>query len=159
MDIANTVAPKSDQLDAVDLIGGPRTFVIERVSKGNAEQPVNIHLADFPRPWRPSKGMRRVLIAVWGKDASVYAGRCLTLYCDTGVMFGGVAVGGVRISHMSHIEEQQTVPMIVGRGKGGVWKVDPLSEVDSLRAEWRTATPERQAEIKAEAEALQGGQP
>ena len=53
MDISDTLAPNSDQLDAVDLIGGPRTFTITKVSKGNAEQPVNVHLAEFPRVWRP----------------------------------------------------------------------------------------------------------
>jgi hypothetical protein len=40
MDISDTLAPNSDQLDAVDLIGGPRTFTITDVTKGNAEQPV-----------------------------------------------------------------------------------------------------------------------
>ena len=28
MDITDTLAPNSDQLDAVDLLGGPRTFTI-----------------------------------------------------------------------------------------------------------------------------------
>ena len=33
MDISETLAPDSQQLDAIELVGGPRTFVIERVSK------------------------------------------------------------------------------------------------------------------------------
>ena len=94
MDISDTLAPNSDQLDAVDLLSGPRTFTIEKVSKGDAEQPVNIHLAEFPRPWRPGKSMRRVLVAAWGPDASAYVGRRVTLYCDPEVRFGGAAVGG-----------------------------------------------------------------
>ena len=78
MDLTDTIAPTSDQLDAVDLLSGPRTFTIKGVSKGNAEQPVNIVLFGFPRPWRPGKSMRRVLVACWGPDASKYAGRRVT---------------------------------------------------------------------------------
>ena len=70
MDISDTLAPTSDQLDAVDLLGGPQTFTVSGVSRGSAEQPVNIDLAEFPRPWRPGKSMRRVLVACWGPDAS-----------------------------------------------------------------------------------------
>ena len=65
MDITDTLAPTSDQLDAVDLLGGPRTFTIVKVSKNNAEQPINVHLDGFPRVWRPGKSMRRVLAAGW----------------------------------------------------------------------------------------------
>ena len=103
MDISDTLAPNSDQLDAIELVSGPRTFTIEKVTKGNDEQPVQVHLVGFPRPWRPGKSMRRVLAAGWGADATVWPGRRVTLYCDTGVKFGGAAVGGTRISHMSHL--------------------------------------------------------
>lgn len=128
MDISDTLAPNSDQLDAVDLLGGPRTFTISKVSKGNAEQPVQLHLAEFPRPWRPGKSMRRVLVACWGADASQYVGRHVTLYCDPEVKFGGAAVGGTRISHLSHIEEPAKVPLLVTRGKSAIFTVQPLAD-------------------------------
>ena len=128
VDISDTLAPVSEQLDAVDLLGGPRTFTIERVSKGSAEQPVQIHLSGFPRPWRPGKSMRRVLVACWGPDASTYVGRRVTLYCDPGVRFGGEKVGGTRISHLSHIDGQRQVPLLVTRGKSAVYTVEPLTE-------------------------------
>src|SRR5450631_2396471 len=102
MDISGTVQPDSDQLDAIDLqMSGPRTFTITKVSKGKADQPVEISLAEFPRVWRPGKSMRRVLVACWGPDASVYVGRRVTLFCDANVMFGKDRVGGSRISHLS----------------------------------------------------------
>ena len=47
-DISETLAPKSDQMDAVDLLGGPQTFTVTEVTRGNAEQPVQIALAEFP---------------------------------------------------------------------------------------------------------------
>lgn len=127
MDITATLAPKSDQLDAVELVM-PRTFTIEKVSLGNAEQPVNVHLVDFPRPWRPGKSMRRVLARCWGADASQWAGRRVTLFCDTSVKFGGEEVGGTRISHLSHIDKPVKVPLLVTRGKSQVYTVQPLVE-------------------------------
>lgn len=174
MDITDTLAPNSEQLDAVDLVGSPRTFTIESVSKGNAEQPVNIHLAEFPRPWRPGKNMRRVLAGVWGKETAAWVGRRVTLFCDPRVKFGGEEVGGVRISHMSGIDKPTKVPVIVTRGKGGTYLVEPLTadaptsppvtddteaRIEALKAEWATAKPERQAAIQAEVEALRAGEP
>ncbi|MCF6376925.1 hypothetical protein L2K70_04855 [Nocardioides KLBMP 9356] len=162
MDITDTLAPKSDQLDAVDLLGGPRVFTIERVTKNNGEQPINVHLAEFPRPWRPGKSMRRVLAGAWSADASTWPGRRVELFCDTEVVFGGKAVGGTRISRMSHIDGQKKIPLILTKGKSGVYTVDPLpdapapSKADELRAEWKTATPERRSEIEAEVAKLNG---
>jgi hypothetical protein len=164
MDISHALAPKSDQLDAVDLLGSPpRVFTITEVSEGNAEQPVNIRLAEFPRVWRPSKGMLRVLAACWGKETAAWAGRKVELYCDPDVMFGPDRVGGVRISRLSHIAKRTSVPMIIKRGKGGSWNVDPLPDatpaerVAELRAEWATADPDRRAEIEGEVARLQDG--
>lgn len=172
MDITNALAPKSDQLDAVDLLGSPpQVFTITDVSKGNAEQPVQIGLAEFPRVWRPSKGMLRVLAHCWGKETAAWVGRKVELYCDPDVMFGPDRVGGVRISRLSHIEKRTSVPMIIKRGKGGSWNVDPLPEapaptdatpatdarIDALTTEWFDADDERKAAIQAEVEALRGG--
>ena len=104
-----SLAPTSDQLDAVELIAAPRTFVIERVSKGSDEQPVQVHLVGFPRVWRPSKGMRRVLAAGWGVDASKWAGRSVTLFFDPNVSFGKDRTGGTRIAAMSHLDKPLSV--------------------------------------------------
>ena len=130
MDISNTLAPTSDQLDAVDLLGGPRTFTIAKVSAGNDEQPVQVHLAEFPRVWRPGKSMRRVLAAAWGPHAQEWTGRRVTLYCDPTVKFGGEAVGGTRISHMSHLKDNKPVkvPLLVTRGRSAMFTVQPLKE-------------------------------
>jgi hypothetical protein len=158
MDLTDSIAPKSDQLDAVDLLSGPRTFTIEKVSKNNAEQPFNFHLTEFPRVWRPGKSMRRVIVAAWGPDASKYIGQRITLYCDNTVQFGGEAVGGSRISHMSGIDKPLRVPLLIKRGKSSIFTVQPLAaaapqpardwageadtlhgNVDALRALWNAA--------------------
>ena len=159
MDITETLAPASDQLDAIELIA-PRTFTITGVTKGSLEQPVNVSLAEFPRVWRPSKGMRRVLAFCWGTDASLWTGRRVTLYNDTSVTFGKEATGGVRVSHLSHIDGIKRVPLLVSRGKSATFTVEPLpdqSPVEVLRAEWTNADPERRKAIEAEVNALTTG--
>jgi hypothetical protein len=70
--------------------------------------------------------MRRILVGVWGKDASKYVGRSLTLYRDPNVAFGGLQVGGIRISHMSDISEDKTVALLVTRGRKAPFKIKPL---------------------------------
>ena len=169
--MTESLAPKSDQLDAVDLAAsGPRTFTIEKVSRHNAEQPFNFHLAEFPRVWRPGKSMRRVIAAAWGTDASKYVGRRVTLYCDPSVQFGGELTGGTRISHLSHIDKPLRVPLLIKRGKSAMFTVQPLKDapaardwvtdarqfttVDDIRNHWVEAkaggaTPQQLADIQA----------
>lgn len=168
MDLTATIAPKSDQINAEDLIAGPRTFTIDRVAAGSDEQPVNVHLVELPgRPYRPSKSMRRVMVSAWGKEAGEYAGRRLTLYRDPKVKFGGDVVGGIKISHLSHIEKRLSLALTVTRGKRSAHVVDPLPDVaptaprepseqeveactdtDVLRRMWQTSGPERKAQIE-----------
>ena len=158
MDISETLAPKSDQLDAIELVGKPQTFTVTNVTAGKEDQPVNVHLAEFPRVWRPGKSMRRVLAACWGTDASQWVGRRVTLYCDETVTFGNDVTGGTRISHLSHIDGVKKIPLLVKRGKSATFTVTPLPELsrkEQLAAEWRTATPERRAEIEVEVKGLE----
>jgi hypothetical protein len=129
MDLTASIAPKSDQLNSDDLITGPRTFTIAGADEGSAEQPANIHLAELPgRPWRPSKSMRRVLVYCWGHDTEPYAGRRVTLYRDPEVTFGRDKVGGIKISHLSHIDRAKSVSLTVTRGKRAPHTVDPLPD-------------------------------
>ena len=131
MDITDALAPKSDQLDAIELVN-PRTFTIDQGSRlGNREgQPVvEIRLVDFPRVWRPSKGMLDAIVAIWGTNAAEWAGQTVTLYNDREVTFGKDKVGGVRISAMSGIDKPTTV-QIRGRGQGArkiPWEVQPIA--------------------------------
>lgn len=127
MNIAETTAPKSDQQNYDDYVGGPKTVTVTEVMAGSAEQPVEIHLKEFPgRPFKPSKSMRRVLLACWGADSSVYAGRKMTLYGDPDVKFGGQAVGGIRIGALSDIAKPTSVRLTVSRGKISQFTVQPL---------------------------------
>jgi hypothetical protein len=128
MDMSTTVAPKSNQINADDLIAGPRTITITRVGgTGNGEQPVAISFeGDEGKPYLPCKSMRRVMIAAWGADAAQYSGRSMTLYRDPKVAFGGMEVGGIRISHMSHIERDMVMALTVTKARRAPYVVKPL---------------------------------
>jgi hypothetical protein len=127
MNIENTIVPKSDQLNADDLIGGPRTITITGVKAGSAEQPVIINYqGDDGHPYKPGKSMRRVLVAMWGPEASAYVGRSLTLFRDPDVKFGGMDTGGIRISHATNIDAPFRIALTVTRGKRAPFTVQPL---------------------------------
>lgn len=132
VDMSQTIAPKSDQLNADDLIGGPRTITVTRVSgnEGNAEQPVNIFFeGDNGKPFRPCKSMRRVMVKIWGADASKYPGKSMTIYRDPKVKWGGMEVGGIRISHMTGIDQKQTMALTESKQARKPYTVQPLTNV------------------------------
>jgi hypothetical protein len=69
MNLSQAVIARSDQLNADDLVSGPRTFTVSEVRRGDAEQPVAIELAEFPdRPFKPSKTVLRILAHAWGEE-------------------------------------------------------------------------------------------
>lgn len=128
MNLAETIEPKSDQLNADDLIGGTLTIKVTAI-KGNSEpqQPVSIHYeGDKGKPYKPCKSMRRVLVSAWGANGTDYVGRSMTLYLDKTVTFGGIAVGGIRISHLSHIENDLSMMLTVSRTSRKPYQVKKL---------------------------------
>ncbi len=128
-DMLKTITPKSDQLNADDLVGGHiMTVTINRAEvKESGEQKVVLgYEGDNGKPYKPGKAMCHVLIAVWGKSSKEYIGKSLTLYRDEKIKFGPDITGGIRISHMSHITEQRTVIIPVSRGIRKPFTVKPL---------------------------------
>jgi len=159
MDLTQSIEARSDQINADDLVSGPATYTIREVVGGKAEAPFDFMLVETDRAYRPSKTMRRVIVAAWGPEAANYAGRRLTLYREPSIQFGGKTVGGIRISAMSHIDKRVEVMLQTTRGKRETFRVDPLPELsaaDVLRAEWKTADPDRRKAIEAEVAALGG---
>jgi hypothetical protein len=133
MDLSTSIVPKSDQLNADDLMAGPITVTITEVKQGSLEQPVDVVLAEYPgRAYRPSKSMRRVMVNAWGPEASTYKGRQLTLYRNPDITFGKEKVGGIEISHLSHIDAPVTVALTRTRGTRKGFTVEPLKTRDWL---------------------------
>jgi len=160
MDLTQSIEPRSDQVNADDLIGGPQTYTIREVRQGAAEQPFDFMLVETDRAYRPSKTMRRLIVAAWGSEASAYTGRRLTLYREPSIRFGKDIVGGIRISHMSHIAGRVEEKFQTTRGKREPFVVDPLPDapaapsldgldIDGLKALWRTSDPATREAIEA----------
>lgn len=127
MDIGDTIQAKSDQLNADDLLAGPQIFTVTGVDVTDGEQPVSVHLAEAPgRPWKPSKGMRKALIAAWGPRSADYAGRRVGLYRNPDVLWAGKPAGGIQIGAASHIDKPVTVPVKIARGKVQPLTIKPL---------------------------------
>jgi hypothetical protein len=134
-DLSATVIPKSDQINADDLIAGPLTITVTKVLvRLGEDQPTSIHFeGDAGKAFRPCKSMRRVLILAWGADSAVYIGRSMTLYRDPKVKWGGQEVGGIRISHVSNIERDLVVALTETKGKRAPFVVKPLAvKVDKV---------------------------
>jgi len=155
------VKVRSDQWNADDFLGGPRTFTIAGARKGTAEGPYDIDLVEGEgRCWRPPNSVISALILAWGTDeGSEWVGRRVTLYSDPSVKFGNDTPGGIRVSHISHIDRSTTVRVTTSRGHKSPVTLEPLIESvapksptaadvsactnpDELRAMWKTASPD-----------------
>lgn len=127
VDIRAAAAPKSDQLNADDVIGGSMTVTVTAVKAGNKEQPIVIHYeGENGRPYKPCKSMLRALMTAWGDKGADWVGKSMTLFNDPTVTWAGVQVGGIRISHVSHIKSSIAMSLTASKGKRKPYRVDPL---------------------------------
>ena len=154
-EVRTSIIAKSDQLNADDLVAGPLTVTIEKVTKGDKEQPIAVHLEGFPgRPYKPCKTCRRVLVASFTDDPKAWIGQRMTLFCDPNVTWAGVKVGGIRISHLSGISEPRVFVLTQTRGKKTEVTIMPLGS-DGDAAYIADAKSEiAKAETKAMLEAI-----
>ena len=122
-----TIEPNSNQLNADDLIGTTRTVTVTKVTAASGDQPVSVYFdGDNGKPYKPCKSMRRVLIFAWGDDGRDWVGRSMTLYADPEVKFGGVKLGGIRISHLTNISGQLNMSLTTTRAKRAPFVVSEL---------------------------------
>lgn len=151
MDVTKAIEPKSDQLNSDDLMTGPRTIRIREVRvQAGQEQPVWIYFdGDNNKPWKSSKTGTRTLAAIWGPDASKWVGLHCTIYCDPEVTWGGMKVGGIRVSHMEGLTSPRTLMLTKTRGKKGATVIKPL---EVARAKEKAATDP--AELARQMEAV-----
>jgi len=84
--------------------------------------------------YRPCKSMSRVMVQAWGADASKYVGRSLTLYRDPKVKWGGLEVGGIRISHMTGLDSAITMMLTQTQKQRAPFKVQPLAAPQTQQA-------------------------
>lgn len=129
-EVRASIVPKSDQLNADDLLTGPITVTITKVRRGDREQPIVVEIEDH-RPYKPCKVMRRVLVATFSDDPKNWIGQRVTLYCDRDVRWGGVKVGGIRISHLSGLNGPKTYMLTQSKGKRAEVTIHPIVELSA----------------------------
>lgn len=130
MDVSAAIVAKSDQLNAIDLVGRDVTVTIVDVKQGPADQPVHIITDAYgpSRPWKASKTALRDIVQAWGTDSTVWVGRRLTLFNDPEVLWAGQPVGGIRIRAMSHIDKAFEAKHVITRGKTKKVMIQPLGD-------------------------------
>ena len=128
MNVLKTISPKSDQLNADDLITGSKIIKITAVKVLEVPmQPMHISFEnDNNKPYKPSLGMRRVIVQLWGEEDTEFIGKSLMLFRDEAIKFGSEQVGGIRISHASGITEPIRVLETVSKGKRRAITIYPL---------------------------------
>lgn len=171
--LAEALAPKSDQLNADDLIPGPRTLKVTgaRISSEDRQKRIVLNYeGDQGKPFKPCKTMGRAMVMVWAvTDEAQLVGKSIRVYRDPAVRFGDQGeVGGIRISHMSHIDKPVSMKLTVSQGKKAVFTFHPLvteqppaSNARAKAEAWlatyeqqcrEAATPEELAEIHRKAD-------
>lgn len=143
MDISKALVAKSDMLNASDLTGAPLVATIKGVRRGDASKPVIVDLEGMDgRPWKPSKGMLRVVAHGWGVESDAWIGRSVKLVNNPDVVYAGEKVGGVEVVAMSHIPGAFTIPVRISQKKVKQHTVDVLAEpaTEPWRAQWQAIT-------------------
>lgn len=129
--ISFALEAKSDQLNALDIIGCDRIIKIRAVNVSKGEQPVSVYFdGDNNKPWKPSKGMLRILAGAWSEESSAWVGKHACLYFEPSVTYAGKEVGGIRIRSLSDINEKGLqFSLAINRGKREPYLV-PLLKVE-----------------------------
>lgn len=126
-DMSSVIVPKSDQINYEDLLTGPITITITGVTvKQGAEQPVAVSFEGSGKVYRPCKSMSKVMVKVWGSDSKAFVGHSMTLYGDPKVKWGGMEVGGIRISHMTGLSSTMALALAETKTKRIIHQVQPL---------------------------------
>lgn len=106
-DLSFALEAKSDQLNALDIVGAEPVITIRdvKVMPGAAAQAVWVYFdGDKNRPWKPSKGMLRVMAGAWGRDSAAWIGKRAKIYYESSVKYAGADVGGIRIRALSDVD-------------------------------------------------------
>ena len=138
LDVSSTILSKSDQLNASDLIGNEMILTVSNVNLvSSPDQPMVINWeGDEGRAYKPCKSMRRVLVGLWGKDASQWIGRSIGVYNEPTVKWAGKEEGGIRIKSLSHIDKNKSVTTSESKHKKTTYLISALQVEQKQRPVW-----------------------
>lgn len=147
-DVNELTKSNSNQLNAVDLVGGPATVRIVGVKNNpstDGKQPIKVAVDGGFKPWFPCLTMRRMMIKAWG-NPSKWPGRSVTLYNDPAVTYGKNKTGGIRVSHMSDLSGPFDVTLPTRRGEYTTYTIRPLATQGAPTPARRTEAPPPESE-------------
>jgi len=147
--LQQALAPRSDQLNSDDLLVGSIVIVIAKVNINlGSEQKIIINYHnDNGKPWKPSKGMGRVLTMILGGDPDKWIGETVELYRDETVSFGkDKNCGGIRIAGMSAVKTRTILSITTAKGKKSQITIEPIVALGNAPAQQRTQAPAAQSE-------------
>jgi hypothetical protein len=131
-DMSGSTKAKSDQINYVDLghegLQEIRVTSAHQVDdgKGGLKTVINYE-GDNGRPYKPSKGMDRLIQCKfgWGNDSDNWIGKSILLVGNKDVVWAGSAHGGIQIKALSHIDKAGFVELVALNGKKrSLYKVD-----------------------------------
>jgi len=127
--LQQALAPKSDQLNADDLIAANITIVIAKVSinLGSEQKIIINYYNDNGKPWKPSKGMGRVLTEILGGDPDKWVGETVELFRNKEIRFGKEKCGGIQIAGMSAVRNVTTLLITTSKGKKSSITINPIA--------------------------------
>lgn len=130
--LRDTIIPRSDQLNADDLMGVNKVITVTQVKRvRDPQQPIIVHYeGDDGRPYKPNLTMRRGLILIWGEDGNQWLGRSMELYRDGEVSFGKTKTGGIKIAKLSHIPSPVDMTYTEKRGVRKVHRFNVLQPAE-----------------------------
>ncbi len=104
--VSQAMQAKSDQLNYDDIGSGEIVIKVNKVIVTNTEQPVSIFYDGCnDKPYKPSKGMIRLISEAWGVESDCWIGKSISLYGDDSVKWAGKEIGGIRINAFSDINK------------------------------------------------------
>lgn len=134
MNISKLRQSNSAQINADDIVSAPIDVTITAAEEGTNEQPLFLHVAELPdKTYRPSLTMIKLIGANWGDETDDWLHKRLRLFRNPKIRFGREEVGGIEVSHMSHIDGPVEVSLLVKKGQRKIFRVDPLPNAAPAR--------------------------
>lgn len=117
--VSHTIIAKSDQLNFDDIRSGEKIIEITNVTVTATDQPVSIFYKDDKnKPYKPCKGMLRLICEAWGEESENWHGKSMKLFGEDSVRWAGQEIGGIRIRALSDIDTKGLSSYVaISRGK------------------------------------------
>jgi hypothetical protein len=133
MNIREFVTIKSDRLNYENFIMGAKEFTISKLAKKTDQGKARLLIyfeGHEATPYWPSLGMIKCLSSPEGWGDAPFAdwiGRRMTLFGEPTVVYAGKEIGGIQISHISHIKGEYSTKITLRRGMRIDFTIEPLA--------------------------------